>query len=209
MYKGPQPNVPKLNPDELYEHRMRRDKSKLSSYNQILEQIYNRIYCASQMVSHPACLLYTVPPFVFGLPKIDLEDCIVYLVYQLRQSKFEVRFTYPNLLYISWRHHEQNYLLHQNPIIQAMMPPAPPPRSSGSKKKVSFVQQSQAVSQDPFAQFTSRSPVPTAISYASPTSTAPRRTAADYRPPVQFMQQMERPSQTQRKNVLDDLIQFS
>lgn len=204
MYKGPPPNVPKLNPGELYEHRMKRDQAKLSTYNQILEQIFTRIYCASQMSSHPAYLLYTVPPFVFGLPKIDLEDCIVYLVYQLRQSKYEVRFTYPNLLYISWRHHEQNYLVHQNPIIQAMLEATPPPptRGGGGKKKVGFAA-------EPASRSRIGSPVPPAISYASPTSTAPRRTAADYRPPVQFMQQMERPNIPQRRNVLDDLIQFS
>ena len=51
-----------------------------------------------------------------------MEDCIVYLVWQLRQSGFEVRFTWPNLLYISWKHHEGAYLANKNPIVQAMIP---------------------------------------------------------------------------------------
>ena len=85
-----------------------------------------------------------MPPFILGLPKLDMEDCIVYLVWQLRQAKFEVRFTWPNLLYISWRHHEGDYLTRQNPIIQAMMPTpsaaasakaALPKTAGGSQKK--------------------------------------------------------------------------
>ena len=47
-----------------------------------------------------------------------------YVVHQLRTGGFEVRFTYPNLLYISWKHYEQEYMREQNPITQAMKPPA-------------------------------------------------------------------------------------
>jgi len=122
MYRPPNEVTPKLTPNELFERRVQRDKSRLHTYNQILEQIHTRIYSASQLDNHPAYVMYTVPPFVLGLPKIDLQDCIVYVVYQLRQSGFQVRYTYPNLLYISWEHHEKEYLLHQNPIIQAMIP---------------------------------------------------------------------------------------
>jgi hypothetical protein len=75
------------------------------------------------MTGNANYIMYTVPPFVLGLPRIDMEDCIVYLVYMLRQHGYEVRFTYPNLLYISWKHHEKDYLLNQNPIVQAMLPP--------------------------------------------------------------------------------------
>ena len=52
---------------------------------------------------------------------MDMEDCIVYIVFQLRTTGFEVKFTWPNLLYISWKHHEAAYLQSQNPIVQAMM----------------------------------------------------------------------------------------
>jgi hypothetical protein len=133
--------------------------------------------------------MYTVPPFIFGLPKLDLEDLIVYLVYMLRQSGFEVRFTYPNMLYISWRHHEKEYLLHQNPIVQAMHPPEP---KRGGKKgggaSVSFNLPG------PLAQ------------QAAP---APRKLASEYQPPTSFVQQMERPVTEKSKSVLDDLWNFT
>jgi hypothetical protein len=113
--------IPMLQVGDLYTKRQRRDAARLKAYNEILEQIYNRVRVTSQLPTHPAYLLYTIPPFIFGLPKIDLEDCVVYLVYQLRSAGFEVRYTYPNLIYISWKHHEKKYLLEESPILQAML----------------------------------------------------------------------------------------
>jgi hypothetical protein len=188
MYKPPPQPVPKLNPNELYERRMRRDQSRLRAYNEILQQIHNRIYSSSQLAGHPSYLMYAVPPFILGLPKLDLEDCIVYIVYQLRQGGFEVRFTYPNLLYISWRHHEKDYLLHQNPIVQAMLPPE---TKKGGKKSANSV------------SFSLPSPL------AQSTTPAPRKLASEYQPPAQFVQQMERPQSAKTKNVIDELWMFS
>jgi len=126
-----------------------------------------------------------------------MEDCIVYLVWQLRQAGFEIRFTWPNLLYIAWRHHEGEYLTKKNPIIQAMMPDKPTPQDlaqkGGSQKKKSGASAS-AASQIPGAHtkavafntdielITNRGP-----------SMAPVRQAIDYEPPASFIQHMERP----------------
>lgn len=183
MYRPPHETTPQLNPNELFEKRVRRDQARLRTYNQIMEQIHTRIYAASQLAGHPAYLMYTVPPFVLGLPKIDLEDCIVYLVYMLRKSGFEVRFTYPNLLYISWRHHESEYLLNQNPIVQAMLP--------DQKKKKGGV------------SFALPNPIQQQV------APAPRKLASEYTPPAQFVQQMERPANEAKKGVLADLWMFS
>ena len=114
-------HVPTLNPGELFEKRKTRDASRLKAYNQILEQIHSRILSASRNTSDPY-IMYTVPPFILGLPRLDLEDCVIYVVYQLRQQSYVVRYTYPNLLFISWAHHEKEYLQKQSPITQAMTP---------------------------------------------------------------------------------------
>lgn len=113
--------TPQLDPSELYNKRKSKDASRLRAYNKILEQIYNRIRVLSKLPNSPCYLLYTVPPFILGLPKIDLEDCVIYLIYQLRHSKYEVRYTAPNMLYISWIHHEQSYIVQQSPIMAAML----------------------------------------------------------------------------------------
>lgn len=113
--------TPHLNPAELYDKRKSKDASRLRAYNKILEQIYNRIRVLSRLPNSPCYLLYTVPPFILGLPKIDLEDCVIYLMYQLRHAKYNVRYTPPNMIYISWLHHEQSYIVEQSPIMQSMM----------------------------------------------------------------------------------------
>ena len=196
--------VPKLEPKHLFEKRMRRDNARLKAYNQLLEQIHHRIYTTSQLPGNPNYLMYTVPPFILGLPYIDLEDCIVYLVHMLRTNGFEVRFTYPNLLYISWKHYERDYLMSQNPIVQAMMPPPAPQNSSKkgaggnrgappSRSKVSF-NLPQGVQEPQVAQ---------------------ARSAMDYEPPTSFLSNIDRPQNPPRSgataagNVLADLWNFN
>ena len=148
---------------------------------------------------------------------MDMEDCIVYLVWQLRQTGFEVRFTWPNLLFISWRHHEGDYLTKHNPIIQAMIPePIAPPKptsqkSEGGKKKGGQQQQQQqqrqhvAFSSD-IDLLTSSSSSASSSSVTAYTGQAQQRRAIDYEPPASFLQTMERPVKTNPKgNVLADL----
>ena len=192
---------PKLQPQHLFEKREKRDQSRLRAYNQLLEQIQHRIYTTSQLPGNPNYLIYSVPPFILGLPSMDLEDCIVYLVYQLRQNGFEVRFTYPNLLYISWASYEKEYFMKKNPIVQAMIPPKP--EQITKKKQVQFKNES-------FQQ-------PTAIQnpYTDKITVAPVRSASDYMPPTSFLDTIQRPLPIQSSsvsgagNIVADLWSFT
>jgi len=120
-----------------------------------------------------------------------MEDCIVYLVWQLRQAKFEVRFTWPNLLYISWRHHEADYLTRQNPIIKAMMPEplAHPKPVTSAKKKASVAAPSEYNTGRPTVAFNNEID----IIQAAPFPSGQVRRAIDYEPPPSFVQNMDRP----------------
>ena len=194
--------IPMLQVGDLYTRRQKRDAARLKAYNEILEQIYNRVRVTSQLPTHPAYLTYTIPPFIFGLPKIDLEDCVVYLVYQLRAAGFEVKYTYPNLMYISWKHHEKKYLLEESPILQAMLAtqkaaapvpvPVPTPvtaRGASARgalkpaRKVTFSNEPSAANprgrMQPFEQ---------------PAAERPKRDIADYTPPRGFFAFDKRPA---------------
>jgi hypothetical protein len=191
---------PKLQPQHLFEKREKRDQSRLRAYNQLLEQIQHRIYTTSQLPGNPNYLIYSVPPFILGLPSMDLEDCIVYLVFQLRTNGFEVRFTYPNLLYISWASYEKEYFMKKNPIVQAMIPPKP--EQITKKKQVQFQQQFQQ---------------PTSIQnpYTDKITVAPVKSANDYMPPTSFLDTIQRPLPTQSSsvsgagNIVADLWSFT
>jgi hypothetical protein len=171
--------TPRLEIKQLFEKRAARDKSKLKAYNQILNQIYNRIYTTSQLAGNSNCLAYTVPPFILGLPSIDLEDCIVYIVHMLRQSGFEVKFTYPNLLYISWKHYETEYNKQHNPIVQAMAPTQSTSKKGAGGKRGGIPEAGARTAIDPM--------------FAQSMNTAPPRSATEYRPPDAFLQNLTKP----------------
>jgi hypothetical protein len=180
-------NVPRLEPKHLYEKRIQRDSSRLKAYNQILSQIQNRIFQTSQLSETANYIMYNVPPFVLGLPAIDMEHCIIYIVHMLRQNGFVVRYTYPNLLHISWKHYEAQYNREHNPITQAMKPP-----SSTSKKGKEGKRGNEITSGVTFA---------TTPSLLGPTQ-APQRSTAEYSPPDSFLQGITRPAQKPLNTVL-------
>ena len=225
--------VPHLEPKDLYDRRIRRDYARLRAYNTLLEQIYHRVYATSQLSGNTSSVLYSVPPFILGLPKLDMEDCIVYLVWQLRQSGFEVRFTWPNILLISWKHHEGAYLANQNPIVQAMTPAPPAAKSfgqGGSQKKKGGLAAQPLQAQQPSWQAPQPSWQRPAVAFneaidiintgrpsasalqqpQAPFGNPPVRRATDYEPPASFVQSIERPGPDRDKaiakgNVLADL----
>lgn len=191
---------PRLDPKQLFDKRYRRDTARLRAYNQLLEQINQRIYTTSQLTGNASFITYTVPPFIFGLPKLDLEDCIVYLVYQLRQSGYEVKYTYPNLLFISWKHHERNYFLTQNPIMQAMIPPEV---KKEQKKKERQQDKAKSVSFAPDLRGSIGS-----NGYPEPRE-PPVRSATDYQPPNSFVQSVQKPVAEKKQNILADLWNYT
>lgn len=193
-----------LEPRQLFERRVARDTARLRAYEQVYKQIELRIRSTAELPSNPNYVLYTVPPFILGLPAMDMQDCIVYIVHKLRTSGFEVKFTYPNLLYISWKHYEQEYMREQNPITQAMKPPAPPTNSSkkgttgkrgmgaatGSTQRVTFAPELGKIGGAPAAA----------------------RSAAEYQPPDSFLEGVQRPTPppagNRTESILSELWKF-
>jgi hypothetical protein len=51
-----------------------------------------------------------MPEMVIGVPKYDYKDCTAYTIEKLRINGFIVRYTHPNLLFISWRHWIPTYV---------------------------------------------------------------------------------------------------
>jgi len=201
-------STPQLNPSDLYDKRKSKDASRLRAYNKILEQIYNRIRVSSKLPNSQCYLLYTVPPFILGLPKIDIEDCVIYLIYQLRHAKYEVRYTPPNMLYISWLHHEKSYLVEQSPIMMAMMESAEKTQAEMERKEREASRLIQGKkSQKKVRMFTpgqfqgmgSRSSAISTVlgrSVSNPVAGPPPPSAADYVVPNAFLQNMEQPQNT-------------
>lgn len=100
----------KINIDELYEKKQQRDLNTLSNYNKILNRVHNKIkYVSKQTITEKFCW-YIIPEVVLGVPKFDHTSCTAYIIHKLRENGFIVKYTHPNLLFISWNHWVPTYV---------------------------------------------------------------------------------------------------
>lgn len=180
---SPPVQTPQLNINELYQKRVNKDTARLKTYNEILQRIYHRIRTISQMPNSPANIVYTVPQFIIGLPRIDLEDCIIYIVHQLRMNMFVVRYTYPNLLYISWEHHEKDYITGQSPIMLAMLEADQIARER-AKRQQAFLQKSKKQHSAHISATASASISPLGIGSSLPAPSASHKKSVRFAPSI-------------------------
>jgi hypothetical protein len=100
----------KLNIDELYSKKQQQDLNVLKNYNNILLRIHNKIKYNSKNIINENCCWYLMPEMILGVPKYDHRDCTAYVIEKLRANGFIVRYTHPNLLFISWKHWIPSYV---------------------------------------------------------------------------------------------------
>lgn len=100
----------KLNMDELYVKKQQQDLNILNNYNKILLRIHNKIKYISKQLVNDQCCWYVMPEVMIGIPKYDVKDCTAYVIEKLRDNGFVIRYTHPNLLFISWKHWVPSYI---------------------------------------------------------------------------------------------------
>lgn len=100
----------KINLDDLYEKKKQQDLNTLNIYNKILSRIHNKIKVVSkQSIDNQFCW-FVVPEIMIGIPKYDNGACIAYIIDKLQTNGFIVKYTHPNLLFISWKHWVPSYV---------------------------------------------------------------------------------------------------
>ena len=100
----------KLNIDDLYEKKRQHDLSHLSLFNKILNRIHVRIKTVSRQSKDDQFCWFVVPEVIIGVSKYDQAACIAYLIDKLKTNGFNVRYTHPNALFISWMHWVPSYV---------------------------------------------------------------------------------------------------
>lgn len=103
-------NELKINIDDLYEQKRVSDLAKLNIYNKLLARIHTRIKTTSRQKKSNNICWFVIPEVMIGAPKYDRNECIPYVVDKLRDNGFIVRYTHPNLLFISWSHWVPGYV---------------------------------------------------------------------------------------------------
>jgi len=92
----------KINIDDLYQKKQQRDLKQLSIFNKILNRIHKRITFTGRNKTNDKHIWFNVPEYIFGEPIYDQGDCIGYLVKNLQDNGFLVRYVHPNTLFVSW-----------------------------------------------------------------------------------------------------------
>ena len=106
----PEDYIEKINLDELYEKKKQHDISTTKNYKTILNRIHNRIKTTSRQQLGEQYCWFVVPEMMIGVPRFDLAACIAYVIDKLQTNGFKVRYTHPNLLFISWQHWVPDYV---------------------------------------------------------------------------------------------------
>ena len=100
----------KINMDELYQEKQKKDLTKVETYNKLLSRIHVKIKTVSRQRHNNQWCWFLMPEVLIGAPKYDFSDCLSYLMYKLQDNGFVVKYTHPNLLFISWKHWVPSYV---------------------------------------------------------------------------------------------------
>ena len=99
----------KLNLDELYERTRETSQTKIKTYQKILARIHTRIKAISRQRNNNKFCMFVIPEFILGIPRYDIAECTNYVIEKLTDNGFQLKYTYPNLLFISWQHYIPKY----------------------------------------------------------------------------------------------------
>jgi hypothetical protein len=102
--------IKKINLEELYDKKKTYDLSKLSVYNKILNRIHEKIKITSRQKTDTQFCWYVIPEIILGVASYDRASCISYILEELTTNGFVVRYTHPNLIFISWKHYIPSYV---------------------------------------------------------------------------------------------------
>jgi len=100
----------KINLDELFEYKKEQDINTVKTYNKILDRVHTKIKIASRQKMENQCCWFVVPEVILGIPRYELNACIAYIIHELQENGFQLRYTHPNLLFISWSHWVPDYV---------------------------------------------------------------------------------------------------
>ena len=102
--------IKKINLEELYDKKKTYDLSKLSTYNKILNRIHEKIKLTSRQKTDTQFCWFVIPEIMLGVASYDRVSCISYILEELTTNGFVVRYTHPNLIFISWMHYIPSYV---------------------------------------------------------------------------------------------------
>ena len=99
----------KLDLDELFKEKKQTYEHKIKIYQKILARVHKKIKTTSRMRNSEKFSFFLIPEFVLGIPRYDMAECTSFIIEKLSDNGFMVKYTHPNLLFISWQHYLPKY----------------------------------------------------------------------------------------------------
>jgi hypothetical protein len=99
----------KINLDDLYKNKKYTYDHKLKVYDRILARIHKKIKTTARMRNTSCFCFFIIPEFILGLPRYDIRICTTYIIDKLMENGFKIKYTNPNMLFISWDHYIPYY----------------------------------------------------------------------------------------------------
>lgn len=100
----------RVNIDELYEIEKTRALTTLSMFNRVLKKIHSKIKHVSRTQRGTTHCWYVVPEVILGYPNYKNAECTAYVIHELKENGFLVKYYSPNLLFVSWQNWTPSYV---------------------------------------------------------------------------------------------------
>ena len=100
----------KINLDDLYKETKYRQEKRTEVYIKVLNRVHKKIKACSRQKHNNCFCCFVVPEFILGFPRYDIATCTAFLIDKLRDNGFNIKYTHPNLLFISWKYWVPDYV---------------------------------------------------------------------------------------------------
>lgn len=110
LYVNEDDEFKKINIDDLYENKQRRDLKQISIFNKILNRIQHRIVLTGRTKKNDRHIWFNIPEYIFGEPIYDKSECIAYIINKLEDNGFFIKYMHPNTLFVSWDNWVPSYV---------------------------------------------------------------------------------------------------
>lgn len=95
--------------DDLYEEKQNADAFQIEIYKKVLTRIHKKVKITAKQKTDNTHCFFVIPEIMFGCPKYDTQKCITFVIEKLVNNGFQIKYTHPNLIFISWKHYIPNF----------------------------------------------------------------------------------------------------
>lgn len=95
----------KINLDDLFDKQRSQYIQREKIHSRILNRAHIKIKTTSRQRNGSKFIFFLIPEFLVGTPTYDVAACTAYIIDKLKINGFFVKYTHPNLLFISWQHY--------------------------------------------------------------------------------------------------------